>query len=186
MKSSKYTLFSLLMLVLVAAIYRVIPNRPWGFAPQFAMTLFCGATIKDKRVALALPLLSMFISDLVYQVLHVYGISEIEGFYKGMVLNYLLFGSLTFIGFFVNQNRITSLFKGGFATPTAFFILSNFVTWLGGGGLQRPKTGLGLLQTYADGLPFYSNSLVATVVFGLILFGSNHLMVRKFAVERIN
>ncbi|MEY2835512.1 MAG: hypothetical protein RLZZ557_1174, partial [Bacteroidota bacterium] len=49
MKSSKYTLFSLLMLVLVAAVYRVIPDRPWGFAPQFAMTLFCGATIKDKR-----------------------------------------------------------------------------------------------------------------------------------------
>jgi hypothetical protein len=186
MKSSKYTLISLLMLVLVAALYRVIPNRPWGFAPQFAMTLFCGAVIKDKWVALALPLLSMFISDVLYQFLFIKGIVVIEGFYSGMVWNYLLFGSLTFIGFFVNPRSMTSLFKGALATPTAFFILSNLATWVGGGGLQRPKTVLGLLQTYVDGLPFYGNSIVATLVFGLVLFGSNHLVFSKLAVQRIN
>ena len=71
MKLSRYTLLSLLLLVLVAAIYRVIPNRPWGFAPQFAMTLFCGAMIKDKKIAFLLPLLSIFISDLLYQVLYI-------------------------------------------------------------------------------------------------------------------
>ncbi len=183
MKLSRYTLLSLLLLVLVAAIYRVIPNRPWGFAPQFAMTLFCGAMMKDKKIAFLLPLLSMFISDLLYQVLFIQGLAVIEGFYDGMIWNYLIFGSLTFVGFFVNTNSITSIFKGSIISPTLFFLISNFTTWLSGGGLKRPKTFSGLMQAFADGLPFYGNSLVATLVFGLILFGAAHYVVRPLTVR---
>jgi hypothetical protein len=183
MKLSRYTLFSLFLLVLVAAIYRIIPNRPWGFAPQFAMTLFCGAMMKDKKVAFLLPLLSMFISDLLYQVLYIQGLTVIEGFYDGMIWNYLIFGSLTFVGFFVDSNSFGSILKGSFISPTLFFLVSNFTTWLSGGGLKRPKTFSGLTQAFADGLPFYGNSLVATLVFGFILFGAAHYVVRALSIR---
>jgi hypothetical protein len=56
------------------------------------------------------------------------------------------------------------------ASPTVYFILSNFMVWAGGGGLQRPKTWSGLMQSYVDGLPFYVNSIYATVLFSTILF----------------
>src|SRR6201999_3633263 len=99
MKYNKSVLYTLLLLVVVAALYRVIPNRPFGFAPQLAMALFAGATIKDKKLALVVPVLSMFISDLLYQLLYINHLSAIPGFYSGQWINYLLFASVTFWGF---------------------------------------------------------------------------------------
>jgi hypothetical protein len=112
------------------------------------------------------------------------GIISIQGFYEGMIWNYLIFGSLTVIGFFINSTNVKSIFKGAVLSPTVYFIVSNFVTWMSGGGLQRSKTFTGLMQAYVDGIPFYGNSIVATFVFGLILFGTNHLVIKKVAPQR--
>lgn len=179
MKLNKHTLLSFLILVVLAALYRAIPGRPWGFAPQFAMAIFGGAVIADKKLAFVLPLLSLFISDVFYELLYANGLSEIKGFYEGMWINYLLFGSLTIIGFFIQPNKIASIAKGVFTAPTIFFLTSNFITWSGNGGYKRAKTFSGLMQTYIDGIPFYNNSLVATIVFSLFLFGTYNLLVGK-------
>jgi hypothetical protein len=179
MKLNKYTLLSFLMLVFLAALYRAIPGRPWGFAPQFAMAIFGGAVFADKKLSFLLPILSLLISDVVYELLYINGLFEIRGFYDGMWLNYLLFGSLTVVGFFIDANKLSSIAKGAFAAPTLFFLASNFVTWVGNGGFQRAKTFSGLMQTYIDGIPFYANSVVATVVFGAFLFGVNYMMAGK-------
>ena len=179
MKVSKYTWISFALMVVIAAIYRAIPDRPWGFAPQFAMGIFAGALIADRKLAFVLPLISLFLSDALYEVLHRYGYTEITGFYSGMIENYILIGSLTLIGFFINPSKISSIAKGCVASPTLFFFISNTLTWMGNGGLQRPKTFGGFIQALIDGLPFYGNSLVATFVFGAILFGSYHLIFRR-------
>ncbi len=178
MKISKFNIYTFLMLVVVAAAYRAIPGRPWGFAPQMAMAIFSGAVIKDKKWALAFPLLSLFISDALYQVLYSFGIFDIPGFYKGMISNYILFGSLTVIGFFTNAEKLGSIAKSSFTAPTVFFLVSNLMVWMGNGGYQRPKNLSGLMQTYVDGLPFYANSILATVVFGSLMFGAN-LLIKK-------
>src|SRR5476649_2264772 len=100
MKINRSFVISLALMVLVSALYRVMPNRPWGFAPQWAIAIFSGALfVKNKKIAFALPLLSMFISDLLYQVLYINGLTVISGFYGGQWLNYLLFTSLTVYGF---------------------------------------------------------------------------------------
>ena len=71
MKLQKNVIIPLVLLIIISAIYRIIPSRPLGFAPQIAMALFGGALfVKDKKWAFALPLLSMFISDILYQVLY--------------------------------------------------------------------------------------------------------------------
>src|SRR5450755_3495293 len=101
MKSSKIIVWSFLLLVIIAALYRIIPGRPYGFAPQWAMAVFAGAVIKDKKWAFIIPVLSMFISDLFYQVLYIGGFSSIPGFYEGQWQNYLLFTLLVFVGFAV-------------------------------------------------------------------------------------
>ena len=176
MKSSKVNIYTFLLLVIIAAAYRAIPGRPWGFAPQFAMAIFSGAVVKDKKWALLFPVLSLLISDIFYQLLYVTGIYEIPGFYNGMISNYILFGSLTIIGFFTNAAKLSSIAKSSFTAPTIFFIISNFMVWMGNGGYQRPKTMTGLMQVYYDGLPFYANSILATVVFGALLFGANELI----------
>jgi len=184
MKLTRYTVISFLLLIVIASVYRAIPGRPWGFAPQFAMAIFGGAVLKDKKLAFLLPLLSMLLSDLLYQVLFINGLTPIAGFYSGQVENYLLFTSLTVVGFFVNKNNVRSILKGCIASPTLFFFASNFMVWIGNGGFQRTKTIAGLMQTYVDGIPFYANSLLATGVFSTILFGAHYLFVRRAEAEQ--
>src|SRR5687768_17055719 len=88
MKFNKSVLLAFGLLILSASLYRVWDGRPWGFAPQWAMAVFAGAVIKDKKWAVVLPLLSMFLSDALYQVLYTYGLTNIYGFYDGQILNY--------------------------------------------------------------------------------------------------
>ena len=83
MKINKSILVSFILLVVVSALYRAWDGRPFGFAPQIAMAIFGGAVIKDKRWAILMPLLSIFLSDLLYEALYVNGLSTIKGFYFG-------------------------------------------------------------------------------------------------------
>lgn len=184
MKLNKNVLLSLLLLVIVAAVYRIIPNRPFGFAPQIAMALFGGAFfIKDKKWAFALPLLSMFISDLFYQVLYTYGYTEMAGFYSGQWVNYLLIGSLTTFGFLISDLKIVKVALASLAAPTTYFLVSNGLVWLGNGGYHRPKTFAGLIQCLADGVPFYQNSILGTIAFGAVLFGG-YALLKKIGSEQ--
>jgi hypothetical protein len=182
MKSSNNIVWSFLLLVLIAALYRVIPGRPFGFAPQIAMAVFAGAVVKDRKWAFILPVLSMFISDLVYQLLFMRGLSAIPGFYEGQWQNYLLFALLVFVGFAVKKLNLVQIGLASLAAPTIYFLISNFLVWASNGpirGLDRPKTFSGLMLCYADGLPFYKWSIVATLIFSAILFGS-YLFLRNY------
>ena len=172
MKVNKSIVWSLVIMLIVASLYRVIPSRPYGFAPQLAIALFAGAMIVNRKWAILLPLISMFLSDLLYHILFKYSLTSIEGFYEGQWVNYLLYSGVILIGFLMKRVTIKNIAFVSFAGPTAYFIASNFVVWLGGGGWGRPKTFNGLMASYADGLPFYGMSLLSTLFFSLILFGS--------------
>lgn len=187
MKINKSLLISLSLMILVSALYRIMPNRPWGFAPQIAMGLFSGALfVKDKKWAFALPILSLFLSDLLYQVLHSYGLTPITGFYSGQWVNYLLFAGITCFGFLIKMNRIGNVVIAALAAPTTFFLLSNLQVWMSPVlGLGREKNFSGLMLTYADALPFFKYSIMATVIFSAILFGTYYLAKNYFAKKAI-
>jgi hypothetical protein len=65
------------------------------------------------------------------------------------------------------------------AGPTSFFLMSNFLVWMGGGGYHHPKTFAGLINTYMDGIPFYQNSIISTVVFSCLLFSTFYLLSKN-------
>ena len=180
MKISKSVIIAMVLLVLVAALYRVFPNRPLGFAPQYAMAIFGGAIfVNNKKWAFLLPILSMFLSDLLFQVLYSNHLTSMQGFYEGQWQNYLLFAALTSIGFFIRKINVLNISIASIAAPSVFFLFSNLVVWAGWQGTRgfgRPKTLNGLLQCYADALPFYPNSIYATLLFSSILFGSYYLI----------
>ena len=50
------------------------------------------------------------------------------------------------------------------------------MVWLSGGGYQRPKTFDGLMMSFADGLPFYKNSIAGTLFFAGLFFGGYYLI----------
>jgi len=180
MKLNKSNLLVLFILILACALYRVWDSRPMGFAPQIAMALFAGSVSKDKRFAFLFPVLSLFISDLLYQILYSQGLSTIKGFYSGQWQNYLLIASITIIGFFINKNKIGQIFVGSLAGAVYFFLISNFMVWVGGGwdinNQPYPRSFSGLMLCYTEALPFFKWSVLSTLLFNGIFFGSFYLL----------
>lgn len=180
MKQYKSIIWSLALMIVIASLYRAIPGRPFGFAPQWALAIFGGAVIKDKKWAFIMPVLSMFISDLLYQGLYMAGYTPIEGFYEGQWINYLLFASVTVFGFFIKRITVLNVFIMSLVAPTYFFIVSNFLTWAGVGEyVEYPRTWDGLVACYVAAWPFYRMSLLSTLVFSAVLFGSWYLIMRR-------
>lgn len=186
MKFNKSALLAFGLLILAASLYRALPDRPWGFAPQWAMAIFAGAVVADKKWAFALPLISMFLSDAIYQLLYQNGVGTIWGFYEGQFTNYILFTSMTVFGLMIRRISWVKIMAASLAAPSAFFLLSNLMVWIGGGGLERPKTFAGLMQCYADGILFFKGSLEATPLFCLFFFGTYFLMRNRSLQPRVS
>jgi hypothetical protein len=68
-------------------------------------------------------------------------------------------------------HKVTALrvAAGVIASATSFFLLSNFVVWVGGG--MYPHSAAGLAACYVAALPFYANDLISTGVLSAVLFG---------------
>jgi hypothetical protein len=194
MKLSKNTLIVFAMLVLVAALYRLIPVRPAGFAPQMALALFGGAMIRDKKWAFTLPLLSLFLSDLLYQGMYIAGVTNIEGFYAGQWMVYGCFMLITLFGFLLKKVNVTNTAVFSVSGSLIFFVVTNFLVWAGGGGYSRPKTFDGLMMCYADALAFYrdgglingfaGNFIIGELFFTVLLFGGYYLVQKSTSLSR--
>ncbi len=189
MKIDKSIIGSFVLLVVIAALYRIMPGRPLGFAPQIAMAIFSGSIIKDKKFAFLMPLFSMLFSDIIYEVLFYLKLSSLQGFYNGQWINYILFLSVTVIGFAVNKNKVLGILAGSVAGVLFYFFASNFAVWIGGGlglnNLPYPKTLQGLSACMAAGLPFLKGSFYATVLFSAILFGGYYSMSKYRASKTV-
>ena len=183
MKLNRSNLLILFILILACALYRVWDSRPMGFAPQIAMALFAGSISKDKRFAFLFPILSLFISDLLYQFLYTQGLTTIKGFYSGQWQNYLLIASITIIGFFINKAKIGQIFIGSLAGAVYFFLVSNFMVWIGGGwdidNQPYARSFDGLMLCFSEALPFFKWSVLSTLLFNGIFFGSYYLLSRS-------
>ena len=180
MKLNKSNLLVLFILILACALYRIWDSRPMGFAPQIAMALFAGSVSKDIRFAFLFPVLSLFISDLLYQFLYSQGLSTIKGFYEGQWQIYLMIASITIIGFFINKNKIGQIFLGSLAGAVYFFLISNFMVWIGGGwdinNQPYPRSFSGLMLCFSEALPFFKWSVLSTLLFNGVFFGSFYLL----------
>ncbi|MEP7110990.1 MAG: DUF6580 family putative transport protein [Ferruginibacter sp.] len=187
MKIDKSIIGSFVLLVVIASLYRIMPGRPLGFAPQIAMALFSGSIIKDKKFSFLLPILSMLVSDIIYEALFQFRISPIAGFYNGQLMNYILFVAITIIGFGVKKENLVHIAAGSIAGATFYFVASNLVVWIGGGlalnNLPYAKTWDGLMTCFAAGILFYKGSLYATLFFSAILFGG-YFLIDKYAVRK--
>ncbi len=181
MKLNRKIYIAAVLIIIASAIYRVSPLREYGFAPQWAIAIFSGFLFSNnKKWAFALPLLSMLLSDTIYEVLFSMKLSNIQGFYgKGQIINYALFALVTCVGFFIKQFNIIRIGIAAIAAPTLFFLLSNFDVWITNTGYLRSKTLGGLMQCYGDGLPFYKTSIYGTLLFSVVLFGSYYFIAKR-------
>lgn len=190
MKLNRSVIIICVLSLLAAALYRLIPNKPEGFAPQMAMALLGGALIKDRKWAFILPLFSLFISDLSFYILHENGLSDKLGFYDGQWVVYLAFLAITCFGFLMKKVNILNVVIFSVIGSVFFFLITNYITWQVGQGLGRPKTFEGLMLCYGDGITFYrqfglikgfeANFILGDLCWSLGLYGLYSLFTRIF------
>ena len=179
--NGRLILFTLILAALATVCkYFFGPDLNWsGFSPIIAIALFSGLIIKERNMSFILPLLALFISDVAIQILYKQGLFPYAGFYSDQWINYLVLLGCTLIGWLLKARKYSSLGVGAIAAPTLFFLISNFSVWMGS-QVTYPKTFSGLMTCYEAGLPFYRNSLIATLLFlPVILFIYNYLVKQK-------
>lgn len=152
---------------------------PWNFSPIFAVAIFGGAMYKSKTNALWAPLAAMLAGDI--------GIWAVTGkfdwaFYSGQWVIYAAFAICAAIGFLLREKRTWGRVAiTGAASCLTFFLITNFATWVG--STIYPQNLAGLTACYVAGLPFLKNSLVATAIFGGLLFSPAAIQQSETAIE---
>jgi hypothetical protein len=157
-------------LILIAAGSRLLPHWP-NFVPVGAMALFGAAALPKRWLAVIVPVLAFYLSDLTLN--NTLYAEYYEGFHWG--INYWTTGAIVFmviLGMGLLRNTKFSWPKIGGAAVGAtlvFFLVTNFGVWAS--GMMYPKSGAGLMAAYTAGLPFLLNSLLANLLFSGVLFG---------------
>jgi uncharacterized protein DUF6580 len=188
MKFSKQLIVFFFILVVISTLVKIIcaPQISLsGFTAVIAVSLFAGITIRDKRLAFLFPLLTLFISDMLLQVLHVMNLFPFAGFYSGQIINYILFIVLTLIGMGLRNYKTAGVIIASFVGPTVFFLASNFFVWRTQGDIMGYNKDItGLWQSYSFGLPFYRNSIISTFIFlPAFIALYNQLLYKKFTLQ---
>ena len=159
------------LVVLLAVLTRFIPHMP-NFSPVFGALLFGGAYLK-RRDAIWYPLALLAVSDVVLTTF-VYRMRL--GW--GQSITWLGFAAVALIGYWLrNRESAARIGVAAFAGPTAFFLISNFGVWLGWS--MYPATWDGLVACYVAAVPFYRNSLLASLAYTALFFGAHEIYRRK-------
>ena len=177
-----YKLFLFTVLLVVVSVFSKLyfsTKLEWsGFSPIIAIALFAGMIVKDKTASFLLPLASLFISDVIIEVLFRCNLFPFQGFYGFQLLNYALLLVTTLIGWMLEGNKVNRIITGAIVAPTLFFILSNLTVWISASFYTKDITGF--VECYLAALPFYLHSLAATFVFlPAFLFSFNYLVKKE-------
>ncbi len=171
MKQNRINLLLAALLIFAAAIAKVL-THPHSLDPIIGMALFGGAVIKDRRFAFALPLLAMFLSDIILEL------SKIDaGFYGwSQLLNYGVLILITLVGSQMKKINVLNVVGFSLASSVLFFVLSNLGFFL----IDNPRYNLypnnlsGFIDCYVKAIPFFKWYI--DLAFSVILFGSYYLM----------
>ncbi len=168
-----------LIFVLLAAIARLaLHNSIPNFEPITAIALFGGAYL-GRRSALALPLATMFITDLFI------GFDSISS----RLTVYGTFAAIGLIGMWLKNHRsFQNVVFAAIGSSVLFFITTNFGVWLFSGMYGHTLTGLE--SCFIAAIPFFRNTLLGDLVFTGAFFGAYELVTtfvaqRKLALAKI-
>ena len=159
------------LLILLAAFSRLIPHPP-NFTPVGAMALFGAAYFSKRYLALVIPIIAMWLSDLVLNnVIYAQYFDSFVLFYPGFYWTYSAFIVIGLVGFFLlKRTKPQNILIASLSASILFFLLSNFGVWAS--GMMYPKDFSGLLACYTAAIPFFQNTLMGDLVYCGVLFGA--------------
>jgi len=173
-----------LLLVLSVVVYRVTTGllihsgAGWlsNFVPLAAIAL-CGAAYFPKRYRFSVPLLTLFISDVIINLR--YGAPLLD---PQILVRYAALALVGCLGFLLQRRAsLKTLLPASIVASTIFYVITNTFSWLSDPGYA--KNIAGLIQSLTVGLPQYSatptwmffrNSLLSDLIFtGLFVLCMN-------------
>lgn len=163
MSKNTNTLIIAISLVTLGLVSRLLPH-PANFAPIAAIAIFGGLYL-PKRLAIILPMLAMFVSDIFI------------GFYTWQIMAavYGSFAIVGLIGLLVRKNKKAATVIGGTILGSVlFFLITNFAVWAF--GAMYTHTFAGLMQCYTMAIPFFKNTLLGDLFYTGALVGAFELL----------
>jgi hypothetical protein len=159
----------------------------WQLMPVGALCLFAGARLRGWQAFLVPPLV-MLASDLL--LLRPLAQQHLPAFSWGTPL---IYASFTLYAVFGRLARHTawpwSVVFGCVLGTLQFFLVTNFLAWLGDDGTLYPKTFTGLVECYVAGLPFLRNTAAGDLLYTGLFFGLHavllHLPQRQKASQPV-
>lgn len=168
-------------LIVLAALTRLLPHPP-NFSPVEAIALFGGAYFASRQWAAIVPLLAMLIADLALGALNGASYASYLGGYTFWSV-YACIALSVMLGFGlrgkVSGERVIGYALAGSAL---FFAVTNFAAWLA--DPIYPKTAAGLAAAYVAGIPFFRWTVLGTLFYSALLFGSFALLRRRVPALR--
>ncbi len=171
MKQNKINLVIAAVVIIFAACLKAV-TYPHTFSPMIAIALFSGAVISDKKLSFVMPLLAMFVSDLILELFTVtpgfYGMEQI-GNYAALII-------ITILGFAMKKINVITVVGFSLASSLLFYFLSNTNTFLFDTFNSFDNSFAGYIKCMTDGIPFIK--FIPDLVFSVILFGSYFLVFK--------
>jgi uncharacterized membrane protein len=165
-----HKLFSPILIIIFAVVMRLLPHPP-NVAPIAAMALFGGVYL-NKKYALIVPLIAMFISDIFL------------GFYPEIIFVYSSFFLIGLIGLWLrNHKTFQNVIFASFISSILFFLITNFGVWLI--GTMYDKSLSGLYEAYLMGLPFFRNTLIGDLGYVGLFFGSYEYILFVVSTRKV-
>ena len=158
-------------IIFLVSLTRIFPHPP-NFTPILALAIFGGAYLPNRITAISLPIISMFISDLII------------GFHSQIFTVYATIILLSILGHLMKTKNFKNFAITGFTGSLIFFIITNFSVWLGGN--LYPLTIDGIIQCYIMAIPFFHNTLISTILFLTILFFGYSFAEKKISNLKIS
>lgn len=157
-------------LVLLGIFSRFIPHPP-NFTAIGAVALFAGATLTSKRLALALPLVALFLTDLLI------------GLHNTMIFVYLAFVVVGLLSraYLKQDQKVAKLLLASLSSSLIFFLITNFGVWV----MQSmySKDFAGLTQCYLMAIPFLETQVLGDLFYSAALFASLEMIRRAWPVK---
>jgi hypothetical protein len=180
-------------IILAAGIFRLLTASNTltplaNFTPLGAMALFGGCYYQDKWKAYFLPLLTLWLTDVILNRFLFF--HEWVFFYSGFAWVYASFALMVLIGQYIKKVSFKSVVLSAVAGALMHWLISDFGVWLGGGtniltGLPYTRDWNGLMMCYYLAIPFMKNMAIGNVVFSAVFFGVFELLQKRFPVLQL-
>ncbi len=178
MNQNKLNILTAGVLIISAAILKVT-TFPHSVNPIIAISLFSGAVIKDRKFAFAMPLIAMFISDVMLEAFNI-----APGFYgMGQIGNYASLLFITLFGFTMKKTNLISVAGYSVLSSLLFFVLSNTNCFFFDFDYTYGYGFSGWANCVAAGIPFVKNSIITDLCFNVVIF-SGYVFALKYANKK--